>query len=403
MSHSRRPRRKVSIQALVLRSLLPSLVVLSVVLASLVYQRLSDSILDTFTRELKTVSALAAALIDPADQASLTAIARQPGIDAPAVEKTAPYLRNAQPLRDIRRALGLTYVYTQVLGAKGGDLFYVVDGTEGSEHSPIGQVDTTTPRTLAGLKRIQTQGGVYISPIEFQEKWGLLKTGAAAIRDAEGRSIGATGADLNISIIRVATEQALFRSAVLAVVTAIGAALASWLIAVRLADPILRLHAAALKAAAGGDTEVDLTHIGGAREIGSLQRSLERMILRMDTVRRTRREADEQVWTRAVVAELDGPDTPADAALRIDDGARRIVGFPPPELDATDAAIWRRGLRELVRSAADDALLVRALAPQPGGLAVKIGDRTHLLGTQPPTVDGAVARSADGRTAALEP
>lgn len=397
-----RPRMR-STQTVVLRRLLPSLLVLSIALAATVYGRLSGAIIEAFDRKLTAVSALTGALIDPADHAALTEIARRPGIDPAAEERQPAYVRNVEPMRRIRRLLDLTYVYTQVLGSGDGAIFYVLDGTEGEDHSAIGETDTLPEGTFAGLQAVSRSGGVYISPVELQERWGMLKTGAAPIRAPDARVVATAGVDVNISIIQVATETALFRSAALGVTTMAGALLASWLIATRLARPIVRLQTVALKAAAGG--EVDSTpKTRGAREIGALARSLDRIVRQMGVIRQTRQAADEQAWGQAVVAHLDAGTAAADGTLRVDHGARRLVAFPPAGLDAPHAAVWRRGLGELVRSAADDGLLVRALALQPGTAVLLTRDALHVAGDQAVTIegpDGTRRRAQPGETLAV--
>src|SRR3546814_11668666 len=77
----------------------------------------------------------------------------------------------------------------QVLGG-GADMFYVLDGTEGADHSPIGSEDELTNETRIGLTRVQDSGAVYVSPIEYQEQWGLLKTAAAPVYGVDGSITG---------------------------------------------------------------------------------------------------------------------------------------------------------------------------------------------------------------------
>src|SRR3546814_20448427 len=89
----------------------------------------------------------------------------------------------------------------QVLGG-GADMFYVLDGTEGADHSPIGSEDERTNETRIGLTRVQDSGAVYVSPIEYQEQWGLLKTAAAPVYGVDGSITGSAGADVNISVIQ---------------------------------------------------------------------------------------------------------------------------------------------------------------------------------------------------------
>src|SRR3546814_17166931 len=112
-----------AIQTLLLRTFLPAVVVVAILLAGLVYNRLYASILDGFERKLVTASALTGAMIDPADHDRLIRAARA-GENPQAVEATPLYRRSVAPIRRLRDELSLTYPYTQVLGG-GADIFYV--------------------------------------------------------------------------------------------------------------------------------------------------------------------------------------------------------------------------------------------------------------------------------------
>src|SRR3546814_14814980 len=66
---------------------------------------------------------------------------------------------------------------------------------------------------MAGLRDVQRRRIIYVSPVEYQEKWGLLKTAEAPVYSADGAVSGTAGADVNVSVISVATKNALFLSA----------------------------------------------------------------------------------------------------------------------------------------------------------------------------------------------
>lgn len=239
----------IPIKTLLWRTFTPAIAILAVVLGALVYTRLYDTILDGFSRKLVTTAALTGALIDPADHDWLTraALVRVP---ADLVEAGERYRRNVEPMRRIRRELGLTYLYTQVLGGA-QDVVYVVDATEGDEHSPLGAEDELTDETREGLKQTMAGGAIYVSPIEFQEQWGLLKTAAAPIYGQDGRIAATAGADVNISVIEVATQNALFASALFGVASLVASAMVTLLIVRWVASPIEALKADALRIAAG--------------------------------------------------------------------------------------------------------------------------------------------------------
>ena len=126
----------IPIQTLLLRAFLPAVGMVAIVLGLVTYDRLYDTILDGFDRKLATVSSLTGALIDPDDHDRLIAVARS-GTGGDAAEASPAYQQAVIPIRRIREALDLTYLYTQIRGGP-QDICYVLDSTQGDEHSPIG-------------------------------------------------------------------------------------------------------------------------------------------------------------------------------------------------------------------------------------------------------------------------
>jgi hypothetical protein len=358
------------IKTLLWRTFTPTIVILTIGLGALVYTRLYDTILDGFSRQLVTTSALAGALIDPADHDFLIQAAR---VRAPAesVEAMTPYVRNVQPLRRIRRELGLTYLYSQVLGGT-KDVIYVLDSTEGEEHSALGSEDELTAETRLGLRRTQANGTVYVSPIEFQEQWGLLKTAAAPVRDRGGRIVATAGADVNISVIEVATQNALLVSALIGVGSLLASALVTLLIARRVARPIEALKAEALRIAAGDRAPPAQT--SAPREVTSLRVSLADLANHLIASMRA-------AWSETLgqdrarnVALLSGVLGPAHAVVLVQAGGRRIVWRPAD--DSLETRLEARAMAGLAeRFAADPKLAGRwavLAAPRHGALTDEV-------------------------------
>lgn len=264
-----RHKAKIGIQQLLLRVFLPVVMIAALILATLVYNRIHATILRQFDGRLVVTSALTGAMIDPADHDWLIGKAAEDG--AAGAEQDLRYRRNVEPMQRIRQRLELTYIYTQVASGP-GQVRYILDGTEGEEHTPLGSPDTLPPDTIAGLRQVEARNGIYVSPIEYQEKWGLLKTAAAPVYDAEGRIRGTAGADVNVSVIRIATQNALFLSAMIGLASLLACLLVTLYIVRRVARPIERLTQEALRIAAGDHhppAEVD-----SPREVRSLRNSL---------------------------------------------------------------------------------------------------------------------------------
>lgn len=266
------------IQTLLLRTFLPAVVVVAMLLAVLVYNWLYATIIDGFDRKLVTTSALTGALIDPADHDRLLAEALAGG-DAETLEKRQDFLRNVEPMRRIRTSLNLTYLYSQALGSAPLEVIYGFDSSLGEDHSTIGSKDELTDETIAGLKRVQADGSIYISPIEYQEQWGLLKTAAAPIYNSDGKITSTAGADVNISVIQVATQNALFASALIGIGSILACVAVALVIVRRVARPIAALKQEALRIAAG-DT-LQPAPIKGPREVAGLRDALAALAERM--------------------------------------------------------------------------------------------------------------------------
>lgn len=264
-----RPKARIGIQALLLRTFLPVVMLAALVLAIFVYNRINATILRQFDGRLVATSALTGALVDPADHDWL--IGEAAGEGAAAAERDIRYRRNVEPMRRIRERLDLTYIYTQVTTGP-DEVRYILDGTEGEEHTPLGSSDSLPPATMAGLRDVQARHGVYVSPVEYQEKWGLLKTAAAPVYDAGGRIRGTAGADVNVSVIRIATQNALFLSAMIGVASLFACLLVTLQIVRRVARPIERLMQDALRIAARDHRPP--VEVGSPREVKSLRNSL---------------------------------------------------------------------------------------------------------------------------------
>lgn len=291
-------RKTIGIQSLLLRTFLPAVLVVAIALAILVYNLQYALIMDGFDRKLVTISALTGAMIDPSDHDFLMTEA-QSKKDPTEIESTEHYIRNVEPMRRIREKLDLTYLYTQALGGE-ADIYYILDSSLGDDHSPIGSEDELPVETLAGLRNAESQGKVYISPVEYQKQWGLLKTAAAPVYGAEGAITATAGADVDISVIQIATQNALFASAVIGMVSILACLFVTFQIVQRIARPIEVLRQEALRIAAGDHNQpIKLRH---PREAAHLRntlatvttRMMKESTKRMEIARDQQHNADEQ-------------------------------------------------------------------------------------------------------------
>ncbi|MFN8391842.1 MAG: HAMP domain-containing protein [Bdellovibrionota bacterium] len=165
-------------------------------------------------------------------------------------EMSPIYRKYAARMKRVMDAAGLTYHYTVVL-PKENQLIYVIDATDGEDHSVLGTQEEVEPEEWARLNAVSTTGVASQSKVKHFDLWGLLKVGTAAIRNSAGEIVGLVGADVNISIIDKKTRIALIRVLGLAVLGLLVAGAAAVWIARDLGAPMRKLKEGILRVAAG--------------------------------------------------------------------------------------------------------------------------------------------------------
>ena len=162
------------------------------------------------------------------------------------------YMRYVEPMRRIRAALDITYLYTQNL-VSGDSIQYILDSTPlGDDHSPIGTREALeSVADIDGLNDVASQGEVYSSGIEDSEDWGLLKSAYAPIRALSGDISGMVGTDISVSTIQDRTQIALAKVGLVTIVVLFLGGLGSILISLRLTGPLAAVQEGASRVAAG--------------------------------------------------------------------------------------------------------------------------------------------------------
>ena len=235
----------------VLFALIPAVMMLTVGFSVLVYRDLNTAIIDGFDRLLIATSTVTGALIPANAHQSLLHEVQALGHDPHALEADARYDTLVTPMRAVRERLGLTYLYTQVIGSREHEVLYVIDTNLDADHTPIGTADILPADAVNGMYQILGGDSHAVSPIEQWEEWGLLKSGFAPIRDDMGQAIAAAGADVNVTVIRERTRIALLTVLVLGLSALSAGLIIAWLIAQRLNRPMLQLKTLAARATAG--------------------------------------------------------------------------------------------------------------------------------------------------------
>lgn len=167
-------------------------------------------------------------------------------------QSSALYTTHVEPLRRIRSALDLTYLYTQDV-VPGDSIQYVLDGTPlGDDHSPIGTREAMDSQVdVEGLNDVIERGLVYPTAIEDSEEWGLLKSAYVPILDDRGVPVGMVGTDISVTTIRHRTQLALAKVGLVTVVVLFLGGLGSVAISLRLTGPLAAVQAGASRVAAG--------------------------------------------------------------------------------------------------------------------------------------------------------
>jgi HAMP domain-containing protein len=263
-------------------------------------------------------------------------------------EETPEYQGYIQPMARISDRLNLTYVYTQIVS---GDrsITYVLDATEGEEHTPIGFVEHLTAEEFSGIERVNTTGQVYLSGIKPWEEWGLLKVAYAPILNRTGQVVAMAGADVNISIITQKTRVALFRVMGVGVGSLLVGVGASIYIARRLTQPIESVKTMALKIAAGQygqqiDIQTPQEIAALVQSFNHMSRALQQNLTALQTTNNTLegvRQQQELIellgQTRRIsldpgylpVIQLYTPDPGSDGAGWVAEGSRILLWLTP--------------------------------------------------------------------------
>lgn len=227
------------------------------------YRGVSETILAGFDHKLEAISTSAALFISGDEHA---AILKEGSEDSDA------YKKYASEMKQVMDEAGLTYHYTIVL-PKENTLTYVIDGTEGENHSTLGTEEEVDTEEWTRLHDVMLTGIPTQSKVKKFEIWGQLKVGSAPIRNAIGEIVGLAGADVNISIIDQKSRIALLRVlALVALGLIVAGIIASW-ISRDLGKPIAQLKGAILRMASGDYSNAVVPH--GPKELVRLSQVFE--------------------------------------------------------------------------------------------------------------------------------
>ena len=289
------------LQSFLLLVVVPPIVVLTVLWAGQLYGFLNTAIIEGFDRKLAAISRVTGGFIKGEDHQS---------IEETGDENSILYRKYVEPMRRVMAATGLTYLYTQVLSDTPPKCRYIIDATQGEEHSAIGFEDSLPIADYRGAEKVILYGTVFIGRIQSTANWGLLKSAFAPIYDADQNIHAMAGADVNVTVINEKTRLSLFAVASLGVAALLLAAYASYFFAKRLTLPLNRLKDYALSIASGQHNSLfehadapDLKQLSDAfRKTGVSMKRLAEKYVRED--QRTEQEKLEQDLMSAMTHHL---------------------------------------------------------------------------------------------------
>lgn len=230
------------LQTFILFVTVPALLVVTVIWGAVLYRDLRGVILSGFDRKLVAISRVTGGFIRGEDHARIAAESN---------ETSEIYQGYVRPMKAVAKKANLTYLYTQILAKEKPFCFYILDATEGPEHSAIGTRDELPMADYRGGERVATYGVVHVGDVQKTENWGLLKSAFAPIYNRDESVTAMAGADVNISVISEKMRVALFAVALLAVAAVLLAGLVSVAFARTITRPVNALRDGALVVAAG--------------------------------------------------------------------------------------------------------------------------------------------------------
>ncbi len=215
----------------------------------MIHGYLKGLIMDGFDQKIRNSSTVTGAFIKGEE---LKLIASRAVVNGEKVDEGHPlYQKYIIPMRHIMEKEGLTYVYTQVLDPMPPKCTYILDATQGSEHTPIGYRDTLPMEDYLGAQRVIQMGITYVGQVQPTKQWGLLKVSYAPIFNKNGKIEAMAGADVNITVIRKKIQVALYFIGLLGVASIILGTMVTLAMAERITRPLTRLYQRTIEVASG--------------------------------------------------------------------------------------------------------------------------------------------------------
>ena len=215
----------------------------------MIHGYLKGVIMDGFDQKIRNSSTVTGAFIKGED---LKLIASSGVVNGQRMDESHPlYQKYVVPMRHIMEKQGLTYVYTQVLDPLPPKCTYILDATQGNEHTPIGYRDTLPIEDYFGAQRVMQMGITYVGDVQPTEQWGLLKVSYAPIFNKNGKIESMAGADINITVIRKKVQIALYFIGLLGVSAIILGTMITLVMAERITKPLNKLYQRTIEVASG--------------------------------------------------------------------------------------------------------------------------------------------------------
>jgi methyl-accepting chemotaxis protein len=186
-------------------------------------------------------------------------------------EKKDSYIKMRESLSNIRKISGSKYVYTMRKGDD-GKFMYVVDGSEESSLSHIGDTDDLSP----GYETAWSGKVFTDTKIRNEGQWGILISSYYPLLD-NNQVIGFVGVDYDASGMYAGFQNIKLLCLIFSVLAGLIISFCGLLVANYITKPILKIAEISSRVSSGDLRNVEL-EIKGEDELGLLSRSFVKMV-----------------------------------------------------------------------------------------------------------------------------
>ncbi len=187
-------------------------------------------------------------------------------------ENSQDYINLKKELINLKELTGAKYIFT-MRQLDNGDIVYVIDASEGSDTSQVGDVEVFTE----GIDQVVNGESYTENQIADKGDWGTTITAYKPIVDASNKVIGIVGVDYEAEDAYKAFNNFKITAIIIAIVSAIITIIIAFVAGEMIVSPIIEL-AVSSKKVSEYDLKVDEIAVKTESEIGILTKSFNIMV-----------------------------------------------------------------------------------------------------------------------------